>query len=452
MSYNIIWLLIIIFNVGFARRKIYTYHDGSFNQSQYNLRSFLLKLWMRNWYKYGYDPVILNISHAQKHNRYHELKKYFEKLPTVNDPNYELCCYLRWLAFSSVGGGIMMDYDIYGFSKNDPLNISVDEEGFISFSDFMPMISFANNSSSVENFINFLATYNITKHDNFFGKPHVSDMQMVLRDPKKVISKIIYQTPLVVHFSYKLLSIYSVSMKEKLSRRIWPNQLIVENIKHQEGRIFILVPKYENLNNFKTFKIIYKTLKCESRYQKIPNDLKNIVYSQKKCNVKLLYKMSSLIEENVDFNNDFILIMVMDPIEYFLEWKQQDKERSFMQNNLLWNFFDKNTTLLHQLIYENISNERILIGILNKPQETFLRFEYGLGMIFSQTSENLYESFNEGKQQRNCSSKYIYQWKRRNENDMKIFHLLLKKFRVDLDQIFKVELQINPRLTRKKRE
>ena len=76
----------------------------------------VLERWTNSWAKAGYDPVVLDSSHAEKHPRYSELLPIFRAYPTINPAEYELACYLRWLALDVVGGGLMSDYDVMNVS------------------------------------------------------------------------------------------------------------------------------------------------------------------------------------------------------------------------------------------------------------------------------------------------------------------------------------------------
>jgi hypothetical protein len=64
----------------------------------------------------GWNPVVLYDHHAKAHPLYDLLKESVSKLPTINVPEYELACYLRWLAVAARGGGFMSDYDVVNYS------------------------------------------------------------------------------------------------------------------------------------------------------------------------------------------------------------------------------------------------------------------------------------------------------------------------------------------------
>jgi hypothetical protein len=71
----------------------------------------ILKLWKRHWERAGWIPVILTLADAQMHPKYATLRSRMEKLPLGGNVEYDLNCYIRWLAMAAVGGGWMSDYD-----------------------------------------------------------------------------------------------------------------------------------------------------------------------------------------------------------------------------------------------------------------------------------------------------------------------------------------------------
>lgn len=99
--------------------KIYTYHEFV---PELPHGHKLLDLWKSSWEKAGWDPIVLDRSHAEQHPNYSEYIEKYKALPSINPPGYELACYLRWLAMAVVGGGWMSDSDVipYGFKPNTP--------------------------------------------------------------------------------------------------------------------------------------------------------------------------------------------------------------------------------------------------------------------------------------------------------------------------------------------
>jgi hypothetical protein len=95
----------------------------------------LIDVWRRSWAKRGWNPVVLTEQDAARHPRYPEFKKKFWSLPTEYGHNYEVACFMRWVAVSARGGGMLTDYDVinYSFTPRGP-----DPEKLIIYSDNPP--------------------------------------------------------------------------------------------------------------------------------------------------------------------------------------------------------------------------------------------------------------------------------------------------------------------------
>lgn len=93
--------------------KIYAYYDTVFNGNRNQEEAMLLEQWKVNWRSKGWEPLSLNTHHATAHPRYIEWLNKMEKLPTVNPKRYENACFMRWMAMHTLGGGWMVDYDVY---------------------------------------------------------------------------------------------------------------------------------------------------------------------------------------------------------------------------------------------------------------------------------------------------------------------------------------------------
>lgn len=73
----------------------------------------LLDMWRESWDRNGWIPVVLGLEDAKKHPMYDAYRAgVSEKAKSVNPGDYDLMCWLRWLAFAQMGGGVMTDYDV----------------------------------------------------------------------------------------------------------------------------------------------------------------------------------------------------------------------------------------------------------------------------------------------------------------------------------------------------
>jgi hypothetical protein len=68
--------------------------------------------WQKSWRACDFLPVMLTHQHADAHPRAAEFLKIVENFPSSNPKGYDLSCWMRWLAFAQVGGGLMTDYDV----------------------------------------------------------------------------------------------------------------------------------------------------------------------------------------------------------------------------------------------------------------------------------------------------------------------------------------------------
>ncbi len=96
---------------------VYTYYV-KVDEEQHQKSEPMLEHWRRSWASRGWNPVVLGEHHAQAHPLYGLFKNAVSKFPTINVPEYEMACYLRWLAVAALGGGFMSDYDVVNYSFN----------------------------------------------------------------------------------------------------------------------------------------------------------------------------------------------------------------------------------------------------------------------------------------------------------------------------------------------
>lgn len=153
--------------------RIYTYHEYV---PELPHAESLLPLWSESWRKNGWEPVVLNRSHAEQHPNYIEFLEKYKSLPTVNASGYELACYLRWLALAVVGGGWMSDSDVmcYGFKPQaPPEKMTIYSRG----NGICPCLVSGSSEQYTHAAKVFAAWQGETNLEN--GKPHASDQNIL---------------------------------------------------------------------------------------------------------------------------------------------------------------------------------------------------------------------------------------------------------------------------------
>jgi hypothetical protein len=94
---------------------ICTYYEDLFHRED---ERKLIDLWQETWTRLGYRTVVLGGDLAKAHPLYDQIIEKAKALPTVNDPRYELACYLRWLALEQFSINswekiVATDYDVF---------------------------------------------------------------------------------------------------------------------------------------------------------------------------------------------------------------------------------------------------------------------------------------------------------------------------------------------------
>jgi hypothetical protein len=235
-----------------SRCPIYTYFEEIARLPAWRHR-MVLRVWARHWYSLGFMPIILGRKEAQAHPFYKPFYAKMAELPSVNPQAFELACYLRWLAFVQVGGGIMIDYDaIYfgKFGKEKPFTCIQQcgkNEPVGPRNSFFPMLAFGHAKLLTEKVIQVL--YDVKASDfsievsrqptTTFEKPvqnpHVSDM-VILRKPQllaklaasRCVSHLIHvNTDLTLHFDYASRKKSSVIKTMLLARFLYDRTVIL---------------------------------------------------------------------------------------------------------------------------------------------------------------------------------------------------------------------------------
>lgn len=71
-----------------------------------------IALWASSWRSFGWEPTVLGMADARANPLYPEFRDKITQFYSRNVGNYDDLCWLRWLAFSKHGGGVMTDYDV----------------------------------------------------------------------------------------------------------------------------------------------------------------------------------------------------------------------------------------------------------------------------------------------------------------------------------------------------
>lgn len=166
------------------QRRVYTYFYPGSNES-----ARLLELWRTSWSANGWIPVVLTPEVAEKHPLYALLRQRAAELPTVNGAEYELHCYLRWLAFDIRAPGVFTDYDVINYSLKPEQVVRLKEgsDKIVAYSHCghpNPGL-FVADQLGIRRFLEDLM-HGSPPTDTINGRPHVSDMYFFFRNAEKV--------------------------------------------------------------------------------------------------------------------------------------------------------------------------------------------------------------------------------------------------------------------------
>ncbi|CAF2177910.1 unnamed protein product [Rotaria magnacalcarata] len=143
----------------------------------------MLELWGYAFYALGFFPVILNQKHAESRTDFINISKIFSKFTTVNPAEYELSCYLRWVALHQQGGGFLMDYDILPMINPRSENMHTFRTcrwgRLTTYASMSPMVTHGN-ASEIEQWIQYMLNFKTADFIKISGKPHISDMYMAM--------------------------------------------------------------------------------------------------------------------------------------------------------------------------------------------------------------------------------------------------------------------------------
>jgi hypothetical protein len=168
------------------RPKIYTYFEYVEAMRE---EEHLLELWAESWWYYGWRPVVLDRSMAERHLEFQKWNQTFSRYPSINRKEYEMACYHRWIAMAVVGDGFLSDMDVINYGFKPPSQIP---SNFTLYQGFIPALASASKQE-YERIVNELASIDVNSSTILLdGRPHLSDMyifkKLLNKNPPSILS------------------------------------------------------------------------------------------------------------------------------------------------------------------------------------------------------------------------------------------------------------------------
>jgi hypothetical protein len=139
----------------------------------------IIEVCKASWYKYGWKLEIIGEKEARANHYYNEYKSIILDLPSVNPIGYDYHCFMRWLSMISVGGGIMIDYDVINMGLYSDTKI-FNNKGLSIYQGHVPCVV----SGSADDYMTTIKTFASLKDDMSCRQLindtyHTSDMLML---------------------------------------------------------------------------------------------------------------------------------------------------------------------------------------------------------------------------------------------------------------------------------
>jgi len=176
---------------------VYTFYKQAQLGAEKELEA--IELWNASWTRAGWSTHVLTPADAKAHPRYKEFLAAFFELPTSNRVEYEVACYMRWVAMSltpagcaaapprpfrsdAERSGLMTDYDVLNVGWPAPQAVP---EVLTTLEAHVPAVvigSAAEYRRAAEYFETFQLSEEeaaLPRFTNKKGRTHLSDMVLV---------------------------------------------------------------------------------------------------------------------------------------------------------------------------------------------------------------------------------------------------------------------------------
>jgi hypothetical protein len=155
----------------------------------------MLRIWLRNWFANGWDPQILDISHAYSHRNFTGYLERIQAHPSRNRPEQELAGYLRWLAFcQQQGGGTFTEYDV----MNLPASGVGLAKNLTTFDSSIPAVVLGDQEA-MQRIVDEILNYILID----VNETQVSSWSIIRSGKERLFQSLLPDPPKLAHFNQK---------------------------------------------------------------------------------------------------------------------------------------------------------------------------------------------------------------------------------------------------------
>lgn len=172
----------MLIKIEHAPMRVYTYYQRFKGLGD---ATPIIELWRETWEQQGWETTVLNEDDAARHPRYEQYKEKVSRLPSVNGSDYEVACYLRWLAMLCepipAWGALLTDYDCMNISftpASGSVQLLYRGEILLLEPTRVPCAVIATEDGYGW-LCDHLENYQSDAKDLHNGKPHCSDMEIL---------------------------------------------------------------------------------------------------------------------------------------------------------------------------------------------------------------------------------------------------------------------------------
>jgi hypothetical protein len=159
-------------------KKIYAYYQSiplSNQQEEFSCANY----WKHSWTANGWEPVMLNRSHAQGSPLYLKLQAKLVKqalgisMDLRNQIDWITARFVRWCALHAAGGGWMSDYDVANLGFNPDQAAEYEKEATFQINDVVPAYVFYATQDHCANVIKKFINDDLIEGKDVLAEAHI---------------------------------------------------------------------------------------------------------------------------------------------------------------------------------------------------------------------------------------------------------------------------------------